>query len=109
MPTNIEISHHGFEASEALDDCIKEQMKKLERFHDGIVSCRVSLEQASHRRPTHEAWDVKVRITVPPRHELVACKSMDHPKSNQQAVYQTVEAAFQAVAKQLRKLVDKHG
>lgn len=109
MPTNIEISHHGFEASEALDNCIQEQMEKLERFHHGIVSCRVSLEAASHRRPTHEAWEVKVRVTVPPRHELVSCKSVEHPKSNQQAVYQAVEAAFQAVGKQLRKVADKHG
>ena len=107
MQKNIEISHHGFEASEALDEMIRHQLEKLERYHHGIVGCRVSMEQSSHRNPSHEAWEVKVRLTVPPRHELVACKSVEHPKSSQQAVYQSVESAFEAVGKQLKKLAEK--
>jgi ribosomal subunit interface protein len=108
LQKQTEIVHHGFESSEALDQYIQQQADALEKFHSGLIGCRVSMERASHRNDTHDAWEVKVMVTVPPRQELVATKAVEKGKSNQQAVYKALDQAFEAVEKQLRKLKEKH-
>jgi ribosomal subunit interface protein len=109
LQKQVEISHHGFESSEALDEFIAQHVAKLEKFHHGIIGCRVAMDRASHRSESHDAWSVKVAVTVPPRQELVATKVVDKGNHNQKTIYQAVDGAFEAVAKQLRKLNKKHG
>ncbi len=109
MQKALDITHHGFEASESLDQHIAEKARKLEKFHEGIVGCHVSVHCESGKQNSHKSWTAKVVLTVPPRQELVGTKVVNHGAENRESVILAVDGAFDAVAKQLRKLAGKHG
>ena len=44
MDIPLQVSLHGIAHSDALQNAIRERAKKLERYYDRIVSCRVALE-----------------------------------------------------------------
>ena len=106
MQKPVEIFHHGFEPSESLDDHIRKQAKRLEKYHDRIVGCRVTMEQVN-KATTHSSWKVTVDVTLPPRRELVASKSSNDGAHNRESLIKALDQAFDAVGKQIRKANDK--
>ena len=44
MDIPLQISLHGIAHSDALQNAIRDRAKKLERYYERIVSCRVALE-----------------------------------------------------------------
>jgi ribosome-associated translation inhibitor RaiA len=57
MQTPHEIIFHNVDRSPWVENYILERMQRLEKFADGITSCRVSLtqEEASHQKATATA------------------------------------------------------
>ncbi len=52
MQTPVQIAFHGLEASEAVEDRIREKVAKLEQYFDRITSCHVTVER--HHKPSVE-------------------------------------------------------
>ena len=49
MTIPLEISFHGIESNEAVKNLIRQQVARLERVCNYMVSCRVSLERRSEQ------------------------------------------------------------
>ena len=79
MQRPVNITYRGVEKSEELDQFILEKAARLERFCDHINRCDVAIEQPNHAHQKGNQFRVRIDITVPPGHELVADeKQMDN-------------------------------
>ena len=75
MQTAPELIFHDVDRSAWVESYILERVQRLERFADGITSCRVTLtqEQASHHKGNR--YSVMVETRMPPNHDLAAKKA----------------------------------
>ncbi|HYI88240.1 MAG TPA: HPF/RaiA family ribosome-associated protein [Burkholderiales bacterium] len=102
MQTAPELIFHDVDRSAWVESYILERVQRLERFADGITSCRVTLtqEQASHHKGNR--YSVMVETRMPPNHDLAAKKGKvihDMP----QQLPALINLAFGAVERQLKK------
>jgi hypothetical protein len=65
MSFPVQITYRGLDSSEALNELIREEAAKLEKFFDGIVSCRVLVERQSAHHHTGFPFHVRLNIVVP--------------------------------------------
>jgi cold shock CspA family protein len=103
MKVPPEITYRGVDKSNALETLIHEKIAKLEQVCDHISSCRIAIEKIQDRPRDSSPYRVRVDITVPPSHELVAESNMGDRKQ-----YADVDAvirdAFSMAWRQLREL-----
>jgi cold shock CspA family protein len=102
MQTTPELIFHDVDRSAWVETYILDRVQRLERFADGITSCRVTLtqEQASHQKGNR--YSVMVEARTPPNHDLAAKKAKvihDMP----QQLPALINLAFGAVERQLKK------
>ena len=102
MQTAPEVIFHDVDRSAWVENYILERVQRLERFAEGITSCRVSLaqEQASHHKGNR--YSVMVEVRLPPNHDLAAKKAKvirDMP----QQLPALINLAFGAIERQLKK------
>lgn len=65
MSFPVQITYRGVAASDALSRLIKEEAAKLNKFFDGIVSCRVLVERQSAHHQNGSPYHVRVNLVVP--------------------------------------------
>lgn len=99
MQTPLQVTFRNIEKSEAVEARIRERVEKLGHFYDGIIGCRVVVEELHqhHRKGNH--FHVRVEVSVPDA-ELVASHEPDeHHRYTD--VYIAIRDAFDAVGRQL--------
>ncbi|WP_416668457.1 HPF/RaiA family ribosome-associated protein [Egbenema bharatensis] len=106
MKVEPTISYRDVEKTSAIESLIQEKITKLEQVCDYISSCRIAVETA-HKRPSHGSpYRVRIDMTVPPSHELVA--ESNPAEQNQYVELDTViRDAFSRAERQLRELARK--
>ena len=77
MQTTPELIFHDVDRSAWVETYILERVQRLERFAEGITSCRVTLaqEQASHTKGNR--YSVMVEVRLPPNNDLAVRKMKD--------------------------------
>jgi ribosome-associated translation inhibitor RaiA len=61
MQVPFQIRFHNMAPSEAIETKVRERVARLERFSDGIISCRVTVE-APHKQPHRSTVGITVDI-----------------------------------------------
>ncbi|TFI51827.1 HPF/RaiA family ribosome-associated protein [Mastigocladus laminosus UU774] len=101
-----EITYRNVEKTNAIDALVNEKIGKLEQVCNYLNSCHIVLEKVHDRPRSGSPYRVRIDMTVPPGHELVA--ESNPPDVNQ---YPPLEAvirdAFQAATRQLRDLAEQ--
>ena len=100
-----EIIFHDVDRSPWVENYVLERLARLEKFAEGITSCRVSLtqEQASHLKGNR--YSVMVEVRLPPNHDLAAKKGkMIHDMQTQLPAL--INLAFGAIERQLKKTAE---
>ncbi|MDB9524729.1 HPF/RaiA family ribosome-associated protein [Oscillatoria sp. CS-180] len=103
MQMPVDITYRGVEKSDALETLIRSKMEKLEEVCDHIIGCHIAVEKA-HEHPSHGSpYRVRLDITVPPNHEIVADRN---PGEGVQyaSLESVIRDAFEAARRQLRDL-----
>ena len=72
MKVPPEITYRDVEKTAAIDTLVQQKMAKLEQVCDHISSCHVVLEKIQDRPRGSSPYRVRLDITVPPGHEIVA-------------------------------------
>ena len=105
MQTAPELIFHDVERSAWVENYILERVQRLDRFADGITSCRVSLtrDQASHQ--TGNRYSVMVEVRTPPNHDLAARKAKVI-REMQTQLPALINHAFGAIERQLKKTAE---
>ncbi len=95
----VQVTFRHMNASDALEAAIREEATKLERFHPGIIGCRVAVEVARHRHVKGSIYLVRVDVTVPGA-ELVASSETTAPTPHENA-YVAMRDAFHEMRRSL--------
>lgn len=94
MQVPLQIVFHGLDRSDAIEARIRAKAEKLETFHSGIISCRVSVEtQRGHRNHDHR-YNVRIDLHIP-GHEIAVSRNHDAD------VYVAIRDAFNAASRVL--------
>ncbi|MDA8404814.1 MAG: HPF/RaiA family ribosome-associated protein [Desulfobacteraceae bacterium] len=106
MRVPVEVTYRNVAKSRKIETLIEEKVEKLNEFHDGIVSCRISIEQEQESKKTGNPHHVRITLRVPPGQELVVNQksSEDDPGEPLPAV---INEAFKTMIRQLKKLNEK--
>ncbi len=106
MRVPIEITYRNVAKRDDIEQLIHDKADKLNDFHDGIVSCRISLEQDQESKRSVKQFHVRISLRVPPGKELVV-----HQKSNEEGTGESIRTvisdAFKTIGRQLKKLKQK--
>ena len=102
MQVAPQIIFHDVDRSQWVEIYIVERLQRLERFADGITSCRVTLkqEQASHHKGN--SYSVLIEVRLPPQHDL-AVKKQKVIHDMQAELPALINLAFGAIERQVKK------
>ena len=102
MDIPLELAFHNMAPSSALAAAAQQQVRRLERFYDHIIGCRVVIEMPhkSHRKGQN-APDVHVLLRVPGR-EIVVRREMAAGSKKSADAYAVLREAFQAMQQCLK-------
>lgn len=103
MQIPLELSSRGFDLWPEIEAKIRQQVDRLDRFHNNINSCRVAVEKPHESPDSGNPYRVRIDVTVPPGHEIVAEKGLGDADLHDDLSTVVIEA-FQAVERQLREL-----
>ncbi len=122
IPVPLQITFHRAEVIPDVEELIRAEAAKLERYHPRIISCRVKIEQEGGRQKGN-LWNVRVDITVPGGEIVVKSEpslsgTARHTKQasirkgmeircERQILERAVREAFQAARRQLQDFAQK--
>jgi ribosomal subunit interface protein len=95
MQIPIEITLRDIPQSDAVETRIREKIEKLDRFHERVMSCRVTVESPQQRKHQGKLYSVHIDMKVPGGGELVVNRIQNED------IYVAIRDAFNAVARQL--------
>ena len=99
MKTPLQVTFRNIGPSEAIEARIRERAGNLEHHFDGIVGCRVVVEELHRRHRKGNHFQVRVDVTVPGA-ELVATREPDAHHSHTD-LYVAIRDAFDAMDRRL--------
>jgi len=94
MQTELQITVRDMEHSAALDERIRDKVRKLEQVYPRIQGCRVVIEAPHRHKQQGKLFSVRLDVTVPGK-EIVA----NHEQNED--VYVALRDAFGAARRQL--------
>lgn len=97
MKLPLQVTFQDITPSEALDTAVRERAAKLDQFHPHILSCRVVVGRATHRRQQGNAFSVHFDIKVK-GHEIAITRNADVDP------FVALRDAFDAARRQLEDL-----
>jgi ribosomal subunit interface protein len=106
MQLPVEISYRGVEKSDQLDELIRNKARRLDRFCDHISRCDVVVEHPNHSQHSGNPFRVRIDVTVPPGHELVADERQTEHEMHE-PLSKVIGDAFKTMERQLKTLVEK--
>src|SRR5688572_24220944 len=99
MPIPLQITFRGLEPSEAIDRVTRDKARRLERFHERIASCHVTIDAPPQHQRKGGTYHVHVNLNVPGG-EIVASRESGNNHAHED-VYVALRDAFAAIVRQL--------
>jgi cold shock CspA family protein/ribosome-associated translation inhibitor RaiA len=106
MNLPLELTFRGVEKTESLETLIREKVGKLERVCGYINGCRIVVEKPQAHQERGNPFRVRIDVTVPPGHELVAERGPMDGNVQEQLTH-VIRKTFEAMERQLKELVEK--
>lgn len=109
MKLPLQISFHGIDHSDAVEERIRAKAAKLEQYCDKIVGCRVAVERhhanTSNLHHKGEPFHIRIDVTVPGT-ELVVRRDPKDSHVNED-IFVALRDAFQAMERQVKEFAAK--
>jgi cold shock CspA family protein/ribosome-associated translation inhibitor RaiA len=94
-----QITFRGMKPSDAIEAQIRDRIDELDRFHQGIMSCRVVVECGHHHHHKGRIYHLSVDVKVP-GHEIAVRR--DPPEHHaHEDIHVAIRDAFDAARRQL--------
>lgn len=103
MEIPVQIHFENMDPSPAVEASVQEQVQKLQRFAEHIISCRVTVEAPHQHHKKGKIYHVVIDIRVPGG-ELVVSRDPGQHHAHED-VYVAVRDAFNAARRQLQDRV----
>lgn len=101
MQLPLQITFRHMEPSPALEARIRQRAEELDRFHPGIVSCRVVVEAPHRHHEQGKLFAVLIDVTVPGREIVVGHEASGRRNHAHEDAHVAVRDAFDAARRQL--------
>ncbi len=109
MQVQPEITFRNVAKTVAMEELIRENINKLEKVCDHIMSCRVAVEKPQQFQRSGSPFRVRIDLTVPPGHEIIVTREPSEGELHDGLPF-LLRDAFKSARRRLRDLVDKkHG
>ena len=106
MQLPIEVTYRGVAKSDEIETLVRAKAEHLDKFCDHISRCDVIIEQPNHAQQSGSPFRVRIDVTVPPGHELVADeRPTEHDRH--EPLTKLINDAFKAMERQLKELVQR--
>jgi ribosomal subunit interface protein len=102
MQVTPQIVFHDVSRSQWVEDYIAERVQRLERFAEGITSCRVTLTQEQASQHKGNRYSVMVELKLPPQHDL-AVRKRNEIRDMHAQLPALINLAFGAIERQLKR------
>ena len=101
----VQITFHGVDHSDAIEDRIRQKITKLEHIAGHIVSCHVIVE-APHKH-VHKGvlYNIKIDLTVP-GHKIVVNRNSDQDHSHED-IYVAIRDSFNEAKRRLQDSMNR--
>jgi cold shock CspA family protein len=99
MQKPVQITFRGMDTSRAVEESIRDHVEKLERYYDGIVSCRVVVEAPHRQHHQGNLFHVSIDIKVPGSEILVSRDKGD--KHDHEDAHVAIRDAFLSARRRL--------
>lgn len=106
MQSPPEIKYIGVEGTEATDTLIQKRLADLEKTSNSIVSASVWVRSYIGRHQTGNAYQVRIDIRVPQRHQLVV-KRVSVRSRRFETLPAVIRRAFASAERRLNELVER--
>ena len=106
MQLPIEISYRGVAKSDEIETLVRDKAARLDKFCDHISRCDIIIEQPNHAHHSGNVFRVRIDVTVPPHHELIADEKPGKHDMHEPLV-KVVGDAFRNMERQLKELTAK--
>ncbi len=103
MQLPLQITFHGIDHSDAVEQYVRERAAKLDTMAARAVGCRVALELPHRHAKSGEHYRVRIDVTLPGG-EVVASRSPDDAKTYED-LYATIDSAFDDMGRALQDFV----
>ena len=105
VQTPIEITLRDVPSTPAMQNFLRQQANRLERFCENLTSCRIAIERPHRRQQSGNPYRVRIEVTLPPRKDLVVVQD---PEDNEKhtGLRAVVRHAFRALERQLKDITD---
>ncbi len=104
MQVPLDISFKHMDHDNKVEQEIRDRVARLEDVCDWIVGCHVVVESPHHSHRKGSLYNVRIRLTVPPRGEI-AVNREQHENHGHEDVYVAIRDAFNAARRQLKTFV----
>jgi ribosome-associated translation inhibitor RaiA len=104
MDIPLELNFHNVEPSNALKAAVRRLVNNLEKYHDHIIGCRVSIEMPhKSQKAIGNPPDVHIVLRVPGK-EIVVSRELKHDGHKKAATdaYAVLDEAFGVAQHQLK-------
>ena len=105
MQVAPQIIFHDVDRSEWVENYIAERLLRLEKFAEGITSCRVTLTQEAASQHKGNRYSALVEVRVPPQHDL-AVKKQKEIRDMPTQLPALINLAFGAIERQLKRTAE---
>ena len=103
MAIPTQITFRGLDSSDWISANIQEHADRLERFHHGIINCRVAIDAPNHKHHKGHLYKVTINIEIPGNDIAVSHESpQDHAHEN---ITVAIRDAFAAATRRLEDMV----
>jgi ribosomal subunit interface protein len=99
MQTPVELVFDDVEAPPVVEQRVRERVRRLERFCDGITSCHVALSTPHRHQRKGRHWSVRIEVRVPGT-ELVTSREPGDVEAHEDLLV-AIRDAFDAMERQL--------
>lgn len=104
MQTQATITFRNMDRDAAIEREIERHVEKLERFHDHITSCRVTVDVPHQHRQQGKLYSLHIDLKVP-GDELVIAR--EQPRHRHEDIHATIHDAFKAAERLLEERIER--
>lgn len=98
MSVPLQITFHGMDSSPAIETAIRARADKLGRFHDRIVSCRVTVTAPHRHHHNGTRYAVHIDLTLPGAEIVTSAAGSEHAHEDPHVALRN---AFAAATRQI--------
>jgi ribosome-associated translation inhibitor RaiA len=106
MQVPLKVAFDGVEHSDAVEARVREEVDKLEQFHDRIVSASVVIAKPQRRHHKGDTFHVRIHLVIPEAPDIAVSREPAATGAHED-VYVTIRDAFKAARRQLQDRAEK--